>query len=525
MGFSKIIKGVVDKELLDGFRRIESLSVKRKDVILSGLKKIEARYDAGCVDRSKQIPSSIIDELFGLGIFSLLVPEKYNGLGFTCYEFCEIIASLAEIDLSLAVTVVPHSGMGVESIVYYGTEEQKNELLGLLSARRCIVSFALTESQAGSEVENHRTSIIMSNDGMVIDGIKNLITNASVSQIIIAVAKCPGLSGIPGGSAFVIVDKNRKGITVSDPYEKTGIRGSVTSEILFNNVRITRDDILGEPGKAMEQFNRIVSSGRIGVAAGSLGSLRKILQCYKNGSESHVPEESRTDYDAFLFIVESSVILASICHDLGFPDTIVSTGLVKIFSTNNAWILSNEIIKKAGLRLYINDCTFNLVYRDIPILRITEGPNEVLDYRCGLELAFSLMKKQTGERDITPYLHESLRETGLEFNSLLATYGDFMETVFNKRERFLENQLLLHRVSEATTWVFCLLACLLYSTTSIALSKVPEKTLVSWCEYCFSLCRKSLRRAVIEEDGTTDEIIDEVSGIQKQRSYSDLMIE
>lgn len=429
-------------------------------------------------------------------------------------EFCRVISKISEYDLSLTVTVVPHSGMGVNSFIKFGNDDQKEKILKSLVRDRRLIAFALTEANTGSDVANHKTELTVDSSGrLILNGIKNFITNAAVSDTIIIVAKCPQLSKIPDGSVFIHINKHDQGVIITNPYDKAGIKGSVTSEIIMNDVVIPGERILGIPGKAMEYFNSIVDSGRIGVAAGCLGAMQRMIK-YLQSHYKSIADKFLLSAEYKKYQMECMIFMAALGYDLKLPDNVISIGLTKIFCSVECWKKINEALLFEGFKGFLENKNLYRLFFDISIFRITEGPNEVLNFRSGIGLIMAMLKTFEGKESILPYIHPDLLNFGHTFNLYLHSYKEFMNDIKKNRSHFLESQLLLDRISKGALYLYLFFAVLLHSTAclknSTAYDNYDKEKILIFCEKTTLDVFIEFERVRQTDDGLLSEIIERI---------------
>jgi alkylation response protein AidB-like acyl-CoA dehydrogenase len=508
----QLLKGLIDPDFIRSYRvtptGIDNPMVTK---LFQDLINISKSIDNSTMDKSGMVPRELLDSLFDIGLFSLPIPVKWNGIDANMVDFCRIITKLSEYDPALGVTVVPHSGMGIKSILYFGTEEQKCELLSHMAGEKGMITFALTESSAGSDIANVFTVLKKTGEGeYTLTGSKILITNAAWAKAIVVVAKCPDLCPIPNSLVFVLVKPDDVGLHITVPYDKMGIKASNTCEILLNDIKLSEDRIIGVPGKGIQQFNTLINSGRMGVAAGVLGLARTAY--------SYVRDRSRTaSLDSTirtrLFQMEAIVEVCADLFDKNIPELTLYTGITKVFCTESVYRIVNEVLDVIGLDGVLRNDEIALKLRECPISRITEGPNEIVSYRCALDLMIRFDEIVTGVNDIAPYLRRELLPCAKKFGELLEYFSGFVVTVRRNHEHFSNRQYPLDRFFRAASSLYVLLSCLMYGSSLLEAGYTEHHSPDDIAGYCDATIRwvdNELKLAALEEKELPDALTETV---------------
>jgi butyryl-CoA dehydrogenase len=259
----------------------------------------ELRPIADEIDRKSEYPAEAIKKLCELGVMGILVPEEYGGSGASYLSYILVVEELSRVCASTGVIVETHISLGTEPIIDYGTEEQRRMYLPRLAKGELIGSFALTESNAGSDSSALKTIAVRDGDEYVLNGSKMFISNAGVAGTTIVFAKtdkeAPGVRGI---SAF-IVERDTEGYIVGPPLDKLGIRASKTAILTFENMRVPKENMLGKPGEGFKIAMHALDGGRIAIASQALGIAQASYEDaigyakervqYRGCAPSHIP--------------------------------------------------------------------------------------------------------------------------------------------------------------------------------------------------------------------------------------------
>src|SRR5215210_6966064 len=220
------------------------------------------------LDRTKAFPYEIVGRMGELGWMGIPFPEEVGGAGGDSLAYALAVEELTRVDSSVAITMCAHTSLGTQPVYLFGTEEQKQRYLPDLCAGRKLGAFGLTEPEAGSDAGNVRTRAKLDDDGWVIDGAKQFITNAGTDiSGHVAITARTGEDEISN----LIVENGTPGYVQGEPYRKMGWNASDTRPLTFEDCRVPEENLLGPRGQGFKQFLHILDIGRIGVAAMGVG--------------------------------------------------------------------------------------------------------------------------------------------------------------------------------------------------------------------------------------------------------------
>lgn len=347
-------------------------------------------------DQEGAFPTDVVVKMGELGLFGLLVPERYGGSGADFTTFCLAVEELAAVDSSTAITVSAGVGLGVEPIVRFGTEEQRREWLPDLAAGRALGAFGLTEPDAGSDAGGTRTRALLDGDQWIIDGAKEFITNSGTPLTRVVTVTARTNEGI---SAF-LVPSGTPGFTVGPSYKKMGWRASDTHPLTFESCRVPRENLLGQPGRGFQQFLTILDGGRVAIAALALGLARACLDAcvtYAKDRRAFGGPIGRFQGVSFpiadlAVAVESARLLtyhAAWLRDQGRPFG-HAAAIAKLHATEAAVDAGRTATQVFGGSGFMEETAVNRYYRDSKILELGEGTSEMqrLVISRGLGLRF-----------------------------------------------------------------------------------------------------------------------------------------
>ncbi len=395
LGFVKgLFFGKVNAGLLIPYPKENDEESQTIKIILDSLKKFaREKIDAARIDAEAKMPQEVISGLGQLGILGMATPEEFGGLGLSQFAYAKMMEELGKICGSTATFVGAHQSIGMKAILLFGTEEQKKKYLSELATGDKIAAFALTEPNAGSDAGSIQTTATLSEDGssFILNGSKHFITNAGIASLLTVFAKQE--IEIEGKkekkiSAFIIT-RDMPGITMDREEEKMGIRGSVTNGFRLENVKIPKENLLGEPGKGFKIAMEVLNYGRLGLAAGCLGASRRLLelsldhakqreQFGKRLCDFEMIKHKLSDIEIDIFVMESIVDLSVKIADRKDTDFSIEAAICKIFASEALWRVVNNAVQINGGDGYMKEYPYERFLRDARINMIFEGTNEIL---------------------------------------------------------------------------------------------------------------------------------------------------
>ncbi len=230
------------------------------------------------LDREHKVPFDIMRKLGEIGLLGVCFPQEYGGMGAGETGYCILMEELGRVCANTAVNVGAHIGIGAMCIHLDGTPEQKRKYLTPLARGEKIAAFGLTESNAGSDAANVRTRAVREGDSWILDGGKVFITNGGYADIITVLAVTDPALGARGGITAFIVETDWPGFKVAREEDKMGIRGSSTAELVFEELRVPHENVLGKVGEGFVTFMKSLDMGRLTLGAACLGGAQKVLE-------------------------------------------------------------------------------------------------------------------------------------------------------------------------------------------------------------------------------------------------------
>jgi short-chain 2-methylacyl-CoA dehydrogenase len=356
-------------------------------------------------DREHHFPVELMPALGGLGVFGLTAPEEHGGSGGDFTSLCVAIEEIGRVDQSVGITVESAVGLGINPILTYGTEEQKQRWLPDLVTGRALAGFGLTEPGAGSDAGATATKAVLDGDEWVIDGAKQFITNSG-TPITSCVTVTARTGTLPDGRAEVstiIVPSGTPGFTVEPAYDKLGWHASDTRPLTFTGCRVPADHLLGERGRGFAQFLATLDDGRIAIAALAVGCIQAMLDlsvAYANERTAFgVPIGNKqgvafqiADLKVMADAARLLTYRAAALRDAGRPPAEIkqAASVAKVYATESAVTATRIATQVHGGYGFMEEYPVARFYRDAKVLEIGEGTSEVQRLLIGRSLGLSV---------------------------------------------------------------------------------------------------------------------------------------
>lgn len=353
------------------------------------------------VEEHDDIPEDIVNDMKELGLFGLSIPEEYGGIELSMSQECEVAYELGRTALAFRSLIGTNIGIGSQGILMDGTKEQKEEYLPRIASGELIVSFALTEPDAGSDAASLKTRAVAEGDEYVLTGTKRFITNAPRAGAFTLMARSggPGASGI---TAF-IVPANLPGISLGKPDRKMGQRGTKTCDVNLDGVRVPAANIIGgEPGKGFKTAMKVLDRGRLHISAIACGMASRILeesiayarerkQFGQRIGDFQLIQAMLADSQAELLAGWSLVQSVARRYDakpfgVHDPEVSMQASCSKMFTTEMVGRIADRGVQIHGGSGYINEYKVERFYRDVRLLRLYEGTTQIQQLVIGRRL-------------------------------------------------------------------------------------------------------------------------------------------
>ena len=337
-------------------------------------------------DDNQHFPLEVFKKLGELGLMGVLVPAEYGGSGFGYFEYVTAILELSKLDPSVGLSMAAHNSLCTGHIMMFGNEDQKRKYLPKLATCEFLGAWGLTEPNTGSDAGNMRTVAVEDGDYYVINGAKNFITHGVSGDVAVVIARTGEVGDSHGMTAFV-VERGTPGFKGGRKEDKLGMRASETAEMIFEDCRVHKDQILGEVGNGFIQSMKILDGGRISIAALSLGiaegALEASIQYSKERQQFNQPI-SKFQGISFKLAdmatqVEAAKLLTFKAADLknrGEKVTLAGAK-AKLYASEVCVSVSNEAVQIFGGYGFTKDYPVEKFYRDSKLCTIGEGTSEI----------------------------------------------------------------------------------------------------------------------------------------------------
>lgn len=337
-------------------------------------------------DENQHFPAELVKKMGELGFLGIMVDPKYGGSGMDTISYVLIMEELSKIDASASVIVSVNNSLVCYGLESYGSEAQKQKYLTKLATGEFVGAFCLSEPEAGSDATSQQTSAIDKGDHYVINGTKNWITNGGRADVYIVIAQTDRHKGSHGINAF-IVEKGMEGFHIGPKENKLGIRGSDTHTLQFNDVKIPKENRIGDDGSGFRFAMRTLSGGRIGIAAQALGIASGAYElALKYSKERKAFGTEICNHQAIAFKladmytdIEAArhlVMKSAWDKDQG-NNYDVSSAMAKLYASKVAMEHSVEAVQIHGGNGFVKDYHVERLMRDAKITQIYEGTSEI----------------------------------------------------------------------------------------------------------------------------------------------------
>ncbi len=350
------------------------------------------------IEEEDRIPEELIEGARQLGLFGISIPEQYGGLGLNMVGRCIVGQELGRGHAGFSGFLGAHTGIGTSGLVMAGSRAIKEKYLPAMAEGKKIGAFALTEPGAGSDAAALKTSAVKKGDRWILNGVKHFITNGPIADVVTTMAVTDPSRGARGISAFV-VEKDFPGFRVGKIEKKMGLRGSYTSEIIFEDCEVPEENLLGKENEGFITALKILASGRAGLGARCVGACQRLIELSlhyaKERAQFGKPIIANQAIQWMLadMVTETEAARALTLQtawkvDQG-ADIIRDAAMTKLFATEVLGRVADRAVQIHGGMGYMKELPIERIYRDARITRIYEGTSEVQR----MVIAGQLMKK------------------------------------------------------------------------------------------------------------------------------------
>ncbi|NQV87103.1 MAG: acyl-CoA dehydrogenase family protein [Woeseiaceae bacterium] len=334
------------------------------------------------------IPDSVVEEMKSLGLFGLTIPEEFGGLGLTMEEELLVAFELGQTSPAFRSLIGTNNGIGSAAIMFDGTQDQKEKYLPRYASGEILSAFCLTEPDVGSDSARIKTTAVLSDEDYVLNGTKRFITNAPQASTFVVMARTdPEIDGARGISAF-IVDADSDGITLGPKDRKMGQQGSHTCDVIFDNVRVPGENLIGGvEGTGFITAMKVLDRGRLHIAAFSTGISERLIrnaldysrqrkQFGKPIAEHQLIQAMLADSKTEAYAARCMVLDAARRMDDG-KKVSTEASCCKLFATEAVGRIADRAVQIFGGYGYIAEYGVERIYRDVRLFRLYEGTSQI----------------------------------------------------------------------------------------------------------------------------------------------------
>ena len=337
-------------------------------------------------DEAQTFPVDLFHKLGELGLMGVLVPQEYGGSGFGYHEYVTAIVELSKVDGSIGLSMAAHNSLCTNHILQFGNDDQKSHYLPKLASGKWIGAWGLTEPNTGSDAGNMRTVAKKEGDYYIIDGAKNFITHGISGNVAVVIVRTGEVGDSRGMTAFII-EKGTPGFSSGKKENKLGMRASETAELIFDNCKVHKDQMLGKEGEGFIQSMKVLDGGRISIAALSLGiAIGAYEAALQYSKERHQFNQPISKFQAISFKladmatkIEAARLLTFRAADLKNKGIEVNleSAMAKLYASEIAVEVANEALQIFGGYGFTKDFPVEKFYRDVKLCTIGEGTSEI----------------------------------------------------------------------------------------------------------------------------------------------------
>lgn len=486
--------------------RLASSDFAKADALAAGVGEALKGFDTRKIELAGRIPGDLMERLSSLGIFGILVPREFGGLGFTISEYLRFTERMAGLDVALLLVPLAHLSIGVMGLLLFGNEEQKRRYLPRAASGETIFAFALTEPQFGSDAQNIRTTARKERDGYLITGTKTYITNANYAGAFTLFAQLDGER--PGSLGAFVVEREWEGVTVGKDMPKMGLHISSTAAVMLKEVKVPAANLLGDEGEGFKIAMTILNYGRLALGASSSGLMSASVEDMVSRATSRrqfgVPildfeliQEKIARSKAHAFAAGAmTYFTASLLDADPVSNVAIESSHAKLYGTTRCWDTLYEAMQTAGGSGYLSTQPYEKRMRDFRVTTIFEGTSEIhsiypplsLFRFYGRELSekgkigkWLLLRRIAGTRALAALkeFHPVLREAA---QAAARSEGLFRRLlrhgIIRFRAKVTAEELYLRRMTHLSLSLFWLVASIGYLHARYPGENYPEEELL-----------------------------------------------
>ena len=337
-------------------------------------------------DEAQHFPIELFKQLGELGMMGVFVPEQYGGSGFGYFEYVTVITEIARVCGSIGLSVAAHNSLCTGHILAFANEEQKQRWLPKLATAEWLGAWGLTEANTGSDAMGMNTTAVLDGDHYIVNGSKNWITHGKSSNVAVVMVRT-GEKGDSKGISALVIEKGTAGFTHGKKENKLGMRASETTELIFDNCRVPKENLLGAEGEGFKQAMKVLDGGRISIAALSLGIAKGAFDAAVAYSKERMQfGQAISNFQGIAFKladmateIEAAELLIMQAADLKNRHLPVTkqSAMAKYYASEVAVRTATEAVQIFGGYGYTKDFPVEKFYRDAKLCTIGEGTSEI----------------------------------------------------------------------------------------------------------------------------------------------------
>jgi len=381
------VEGALDEGLISPLEPVQTND--ETTALIEAFGEVTKKFPPKELDKLGVVPEEGLDMMRKAGFFGMTIPKKYGGAGLTFRSYLALVEQVAAKDIALALVSLAHLSIGLEGIILFGTEEQKERYLRPAASGEMIFAYALTEPDTGSDAQHITTSVALAEDGShyILNGRKTYITNGNYAGGYTVFAKVDG--GKEGEMVALIVERGWEGVEVGADLEKMGIKASSTTPIKFDGVKVPVENILGKPGDGFKIAMTILNYGRLAVASAGVGLMKRSVEDMRARASKRIQfgvpiidfeliKEKIAKARVHAFAAETMVWATAEQLDRDpTANAAMETSHCKLYSTTKTWETLYDAQQVAGGSGYLATAPYERRLRDWRVATIFEGTTEI----------------------------------------------------------------------------------------------------------------------------------------------------
>jgi len=340
-------------------------------------------------DEKAHFEPSIVKKMGDLGFLGMLIPEEYEGLGLDTSTYLLALEEIAVVDASTAVLMSVHNSLPTQMIMRFGTEAQKKKFLPPMARGDLLGAFALSEPEAGSDAAALTTQAVRDGDAWVLNGTKSWVTSGNQAGVILAMARTDTPQERKGarGIGTFIITPDLPGFHVGKKEDKLGLRSSPTVQLMFDNMRVPAENILGQPHMGFVYAMQSLENGRLGIAAQAVGIARAALEiCTAYAAERQQFGRPIREFQAIQFkladiatrVAAARTLIHATARSKDRGENVKqASSMAKLFASETAMAAANQAVQIFGGYGYVKDYPIERLFRDAKVTEIYEGTSEI----------------------------------------------------------------------------------------------------------------------------------------------------